>query len=83
MIRVTIEHYPGGKHASKETIGSVEIVNISHLASSSNYSCRVIANGSHELNIPAVNRELVIKGHYREDGILQLLYRVFWQAVHE
>ena len=80
MIRVTIELYPGGDASRAETIGQIDIANVSGLARTSSYDCKVDATGCPAMNIPPVKARFAVHGHRRDEGVLKLLYRVLWRV---
>ena len=83
MIYVKVELWPGGDQSRAETIAEARVANVSKLAASSDYDCRVTAKGWAPLNIVAHESRFKLYGHDRNQGILYLLKRVFARAVAE
>ena len=80
MIFVKVEVWPGGDSLHAVTIAGATIANVSGLADVSDYACVVRAEGHDELGIPLSTGSVLIKGHERKAGVLELLRRVFAAA---
>ena len=80
MIVVTIQIHPGGDASRAFPIGFMTIANVSGLAPTSSYDCKVQTTGCADLGIEPYEAHFAVHGHSRRDGVLKLLYRVLWRV---
>jgi hypothetical protein len=72
MMRVTVEVWPGGDHLRPKRLATIEIANISGLASKSDYSVIAVLDPGREGQVTLRDR---VTNHERDRGWQRLVRR--------
>jgi hypothetical protein len=73
LIMVTVELFPGGARAFRRIIATMEISNLSDLASISDYEVEISEAENPLTGTPARSRTLVLRRHRRSQSIWSLI----------